>query len=149
MFINMPLFERNMADTCALCAIHTQDDRVVERGEEVYSIIPHAPLAEGHVMILPYRHARFEELTIYELLSLRDMAGRLKDRLMELDLTKPPMLVSMLDTRHASIPDHFHYHLIPSEVNMRKLLSHYDSSIPENRVLLESELERMARQLRT
>ena len=137
-----------MEENCQLCVIHQQTYLVVSRTDYVYSIIPHAPLVPGHVMILPYSHTIFEELTPDELMELRDMSCQLKDQLVSKYPLTPPMLVSMMDTTHASIPRHFHSHLIPSPVNMRKLLQAYDPSILENEIRQPSELEMLAKQLR-
>jgi len=120
----------------------------VYKSENVYSIVPYAPMALGHVMILPYRHTRFEELNIEELLQLRDMSSRLKDKLVELYPTAPPLFVSVMDTSHASIPDHFHYHLIPSAVKLSELLAAYHHTDAKRVILPASELELMAQRLR-
>lgn len=137
-----------MEDDCKLCVLHQEENRVVYKAEKVYSIIPHAPMSVGHVMILPYRHTRFEELNIEELLQLRDMSGKLKDKLVELYPSTPPIFISVMDTAHASIPDHFHYHLIPSKTRFSELLAAYYGRSAERVILPESELELMAQRLR-
>ncbi len=138
-----------MKDTCALCTIpQEQENRVVYRFENVYSVIPHAPIMPGHVMILPYRHTRFEGLTMDELVELRDMSCQLKDRLLSLYPQTPPMFVSTMDTTHASIPEHFHYHLLPSKMKFSELLAAYHHTDAKRVILPASELELMANRLR-
>jgi diadenosine tetraphosphate (Ap4A) HIT family hydrolase len=133
---------------CYLCEGVNQDYRVVERNESVYSMIPIAPLVEGHVMILPRRHIKMEQLEAKEHIELSKILCKLKDKLVKLYHPKDPIISTLSDTIHASIPEHFHYHIFPSEVNMRGLMSAYDANIPENERLNESELERMAVMLR-
>jgi len=137
-----------MPSQCSLCTINQEDYRIVERAPKVYSIIPNAPFTPGHVMILPYRHTVFEGINGEELSQLRDMSCRLKGKLVALYPRTPPIFTSMLDTIHASVPDHLHFHLIPSPVNIIALLASYYKITPERRILPRSELEKLAQQLR-
>jgi len=110
-----------MKDDCPLCLIpDTKPAQLVERGKYVYAAIPYAPIEPGHVMILPYRHVLLERLNIEELVELRDMTCQLKDKLVGMYPDTQPMEVSMLNTVHASIPNHFHSHLIDAINSMPK-----------------------------
>jgi len=138
-----------MADDCPLCMIpDTKPAQLVEKGKYVYAAIPYAPIEPGHVMIVPYRHVRLKNLTPLELVELRDMTCFLEDKLVRLYPNNQPIDASMLGTKHASIPDHYHAHLIPSPANMNYLLAAYYGRSPERVILPESELEIMAQRLR-
>lgn len=135
---------------CGLCTGIYPENRhkQVEIGQLVYAMIPWEPLKEGHVMVLPKRHVKMEELNLPELAELRDLTVLLKDRLLQLYPTAPPYLLSAMDTPYASLPDHFHYHLFPLEQHIRVALSSYDLSFGKKLKASPSELEQMARQLR-
>lgn len=137
-----------MADDCGLCNAVFENYRVVRNTGLVYSVIPIAPLVEGHVMVLPIRHTRFQDMTkdeVYEAHQMIcDLIGKLKVRYP----AGHPLLGSVTDTDHAQIPDHGHYHLIPSSANFRTLMANYDPSIPRNKKLEQPELERLAVLLR-
>lgn len=133
---------------CPLCiAVVNEQYRFVREDDLVYAMIPIAPLMEGHVMVLPKRHTKMEDLTSEELESLNNMVADLKDKLKEMYPEKPPIIATLSDTKHAAIPEHFHYHIVPSEGKLRKLISTYHN-IAEDQKAEPSELEQMAMRLR-
>ena len=133
--------------SCALCTIVDETYRVVELGIRVYSIIPEAPVVEGHVMVVPRRHVLQQELNGDELMEINNMVVRLKDKLVQLYSQQHPLIVVSSDTSHASVPDHFHEHLVPSEVDLRYLMAKY-YGLPAKQRGLPSDLERRAKLLR-
>lgn len=134
---------------CGLCQGINEEYRIIQRTELVYALIPQEPMREGHLLILPQRHVKLEGLTLAELAQLRDVTVQIKDHLLHLYPSAPPYLYSVTDTPHASIPEHFHYHILPYEKNLRTVLSNYSpSSIRERQVAPRSELEQMALRLR-
>ena len=138
-------------NNCPLCLIPqdiAQQYRVVKINDLVYSVIPKEPLVEGHVLVLPRRHVCMRDLTAEESLALNMEIDALKEKLVDLYPTTPPFIAAMSDTKHASIPEHLHYHLVPFAVGLRTLIHGYDSHIPERRVAEHSEIERMASLLR-
>ena len=135
-------------EDCPFCDLGSQEKYIVYQTAHAYSLIPLAPLLEGHVMVLPKRHTTMEDLTSDELREINDMLFRLKEHLKRLYPSNPPLIATTTDTRHSSRPGHFHYHLIPSEVNLRVLWSTYYEEVPENKRLDDSELGRMAKKLR-
>lgn len=137
------------SNNCQLCKYADYKPRIVHETDLVYSMIPNAPLLEGHVLVLPKKHKIMQALSAEELMALADMTGSLKDKLKTLYPLKHPLLVSQMDTMHSTIPGHFHYHLIPSGVNIRELVANSDSSISSRKELPIRELERMAILLRT
>ncbi|MBI2666226.1 hypothetical protein HYX13_01300 [Candidatus Woesearchaeota archaeon] len=134
--------------SCNLCTAVNEEYRIVKKTDEAYAIIPLHPLVEGHVMILPKRHALLEELTAKELVELRDLVIILKNKLIDLYPERPPQLITDMNTFHASIPEHFHYHLVPNTYNFRTLLAAHDPAIPRKKEAVRSELEKMAKMLR-
>lgn len=136
-------------DDCGLCTSIYPENRhkQVHIGKVAYVMIPWEPLKEGHVLVLPQRHVRMEDLTIPELAELRDLTILMKERLLHLFPTAPPYLLSAMDTPYAAIPDHFHYHLFPLEHHIRTALAPYNPTFGERRRVSPSELEKMAHYL--
>jgi len=138
-------FDKN----CPLCTIPTEDSfRVVTENSKAYVGVPHAPLVEGHVMVLPKRHALLSNLDSEELACLQELIEKLKNKLINLYPKEPPMVYSVMDTQHASVPTHFHYHIIPVADNLRKIMARYYPKVQENEVLSDEELKRMADKLK-
>lgn len=133
---------------CGLCTAVNEDYRIIERTERAYSMIALTPLVEGHTMVLPRRHTKMEGLTPEELVEMNAMMTRIKDKQVALYPNMHPIIACLSDTQHSSISDHLHYHLIPSEANIRKLMATYDPNIPEHQRADPEELERMATLLR-
>ena len=133
--------------TCNLCTIVQEEYRVVALEERVYSIVPYTPLVEGHVMVVPRRHVWQHDLEADELREMNQMIVTLKNKLIVLYPQQHPLIWAASDTQHASIPDHFHYHLVPSAQNLRELISSY-FNIPVSREQPPADLERRARLLR-
>tara|TARA_Y100000310_G_scaffold165412_1_gene165143 strand:- start:1493 stop:1906 length:414 start_codon:yes stop_codon:yes gene_type:complete len=134
---------------CPLCYTEVEGSRIVYSTHNVYSMIPIAPLVEGHAMILPKSHKKFEDVSSEELNEMKDMLTTLKDRLVSSYHDKHPIIVTLTDTDHSSVKDHFHYHIIPSSGNIRQLMAKFDESVSENERLDLSRLEEMAILLRT
>lgn len=138
-----------MMNECGLCTAAGDTYRQVQLEELVYAMIPREPMREGHLLLLPKRHAKMEDLTLSELAQLRDLAVMMKNRLLKLYPSEPPYLYSVMDTPHASIPEHFHYHCLPFRPNLRTVLAFYaPSAIQERRTAPRSEIEHMALKLR-
>ncbi len=134
---------------CPLCEIPEKEQyRVVRNNDLVYAAIPYAPITEGHVMVLPKRHTRLRQLIPEELVSLNETIEDLKDRLVELFPERHPFISTMSDTKHASVPQHGHYHLLPSKYNLRVLYDCRDQRILSNEPVERSILEEMALRLR-
>ncbi len=134
---------------CPLCEIPEKEQyRVVRNNDLVYAFIPHNPVTEGHVIVLPKRHTLLRQLTSTELVSLNGVIEDLKDRLIELDPKRHPIISTTSDTRYASVPAHCHYHLMPSMYSLRVLYECRDQRILSSTPLEKSILERMAQQLR-
>ena len=126
---------------CPLCEAVNDERRLVYATMSIY------PVTEGNVLVLPKRHTKMEGLSIFEMHELNDVCCDMKGRLLKLYPDMPPFLYSALDT-HASVPEHFHYHLIPSEMDVRKLMVAY-TSIETDKVDVDiSKLEKIAMRLR-
>ena len=99
-------------------------------------------------MVLPLKHVKMEDLDPEEVLGLHSMVAKLKTRLVELYPDRHPTILTYADTMHASIPEHYHIHLIPTDVKIRQLISNYNPSISEREAKEASELERMAKKIK-
>ena len=136
---------------CALCEIPSREEeqgRIIHDTGLVYSIMNFEPLHQGHVMVIPRRHARLGSLTHAENYEFSLELLHLTNRLLELYPSEPPITWSVSDTPHASIPGHFHYHIAPSAAGMRDLMAGYYPKVSfRQRAHLEY-LEQMAVRLR-
>jgi diadenosine tetraphosphate (Ap4A) HIT family hydrolase len=108
---------------CGLCKGKEEKELIILENELATSFIPFAPLSKGHVLILPKRHALYEDLTKEEHLSIVEISCKLKDRLKVLMPNQQPLLFSVTDTNHGTIPEHMHFHLVPSKYNIRELIA--------------------------
>lgn len=133
---------------CPLCEIMNEKYRLITRNDVVYATIPIEPIVEGHVMVAPIRHTLMEDLKAEELVAMNHCVANLKNRLVELYPRHHPTIVTYADTDHASVPSHYHIHLIPSDVRIRTLISNYNKGLPEREVKDKAELERMAEKIR-
>ena len=131
---------------CPICYSNKVDDPgFVCENTSAYAFVPTSPILLGHLLILPKRHAKLSDLTEIELLDIQQLIEKMKVTLLKLAEALPeikghePMLVSMMDTMHASIPEHFHFHLIPSKNKIRDLIESY--STKENIFILRNDLQ--------
>ena len=137
-----------MKENCPLCYIMEEKFRLVAQGNKVYASIPLQPIIEGHVMVAPNRHTTMDEMCNEEITELHDFVTGLKTKLMEFYPEKHPTIFAYADGDHASIPTHYHVHLVPSEVKMRVFMSNYNPDIELGKEATKSELEKMAELLR-
>ena len=135
-------------DDCPLCKIWREAYRLIADDGLVYATVPKEPLVEGHVMVVPKRHTTMDGLKPDELVGMNAMITGLKTRLMELYPDGHPTIFTYDGGKHASVPDHLHYHLVPSPVKFRRLLAVYDPNVHEGKELERPELERMAKKIR-
>ena len=133
---------------CGLCDAAEEEYRIVKKSKHFYCAVPMTPLVEGHLMIVPLRHVKLEDLHSEELLELQVMLVNIKDKLVEKYPDTPPLIVTHSNATHASIPDHFHYHIAPSKACLRELMSTYNPEIPKNKQASHEELKRLARLLK-
>lgn len=130
---------------CKLCQAYAEEKyRVVHVGKKVFSMIPIAPLREGHIMVLPIRHTNYNLLNDEEMVEAHRLLVKIKDKLKQRNPDMPPLIETATDTKHASIPEHAHWHIIPSPVNIRELVAHHDPTVHKNKTLDSRELWRMA-----
>tara|TARA_Y100000310_G_scaffold345402_1_gene464523 strand:- start:31066 stop:31497 length:432 start_codon:yes stop_codon:yes gene_type:complete len=135
-------------EDCSLCTIIHEKYRVVQTSDLVYSVIPHAPLFDGHVMVLPKSHSKMKDLCMQETYELNNMIYTLKDTLVRMYPDNHPFIFTLGDTDHASISEHLHYHLVPSKVGIRTLTSTYYQLDSKYEVAPEDVLTNMATKLR-
>ena len=134
---------------CGLGHGINEEYRLVQRTDLAYAMVPQEPIREGHILVVPKSHAKLENLTLAELDQIRNLIVEVKNRIIQLFPTAPPYLYSVTDTPHASIPDHFHFHLLPYEESLRTVLAQHSPSLARERQKASvSELERMALRLR-
>jgi len=85
-----------------------------------------------------------KDLSANEVLAINQLLIYVKEKLVTLYPSRPPLISTHSDTNHASIPGHFHYHIIPSGGNLEKIMSQYDPLIYKKERKTPKELERRA-----
>ncbi|MBI2669519.1 hypothetical protein HYX14_06790 [Candidatus Woesearchaeota archaeon] len=136
---------------CALCEIPSREEdqgRIIRVTNLAYSVMNYEPLMEGHALVIPRRHTRLGDLTLKEACAINEELVSLTDRLLALYPHAPPIIWTVSDTPHASIPSHFHYHIIPSEVGVRNLMANFYPHISSRKRAEKEELEQIASKLR-
>ncbi len=139
-----------MDTNCGLClAVHETYRIVNSIGGIAYSLIPLTPMVEGHAMVIPVAHKQMKDLSANEIFAINKLLVYLKEKLVALYPSRPPIISTHSDTSHASIPGHFHYHVIPSNGNLEKIMSGYDSLVYKKEGKAFEELEIRAARLRS
>ncbi len=133
--------------SCNLCSSLNDKYLIVRENKLAIAFLPISPLNKGHIMILPKRHVTLENLTSKESKAVSDILIRIKSKLKGLFPQEHPIIVTLTDTNHSSIQDHFHYHILPSKDNLRKIFSGY-YNLDENKKLSKEELTKIAKKLR-
>lgn len=105
---------------CELCKAVDEDYRVVYRDEYVVVVTNYEPLKQGHVMVMPIRHAeQMSDLTADEAYAFLQAADRSMWAITKL-CADPPLYV-VNGWQHRSQP-HLHAHVVPSKMHLRSLL---------------------------
>jgi ATP adenylyltransferase len=100
-------------DRCIFC--DPDPARVVERGEQCFTILNNYPYAPGHVMVAPARHVgALDELTPGEMLELMQLARRTVAA-QRTAMTPDGFNVGLNlgKVAGAGIADHLHLHVVP------------------------------------
>ena len=108
-----------------MCDALHQDYRIIERNDYCFSIVNAFPLKDGHLMVLPRRHViEMAELSEIESKSMFEMMNvvylKLEKRYLE-------GVVLFKNGRGHLSQEHLHFHLLPSKVGLRKLVSSYEA----------------------
>jgi ATP adenylyltransferase len=106
-------------DGCVFCARAARPDDaanfIVHRGDTCFVILNAFPYANGHLMVLPYRHvARLAEMTAGEHAEMMTLAARMTETL---DRVSSPdgynVGMNLGGAAGAGIADHLHLHVVP------------------------------------
>ncbi len=138
-----------MKKECHLCKAVGLKKLFVDENKYAIAFLPVAPLREGHILVLPRRHISYEKLTKEEHQSVAELVSVLKDELKNIFPNEPPLVVTLTDTIHSSIRNHFHFHLVPSRYNLRKLIAKAAPNIKENERIGLRELEEMTEKIKS
>lgn len=106
--------------SCTLCETRTQEPgRVVYQDEHVFVLVNIEPIKDGHVMILPVRHAeQLSDLTPEESQAFLKTIDKCMSTVTQHFQETPMCLVN--GWRYRSQP-HLHAHVLPSKKNLRGL----------------------------
>ena len=107
---------------CVLCeSLEKEPHRVVYRDAFVFVLVNIEPIKDGHVMILPIRHAeQLKDLTPEESSAFLKAIDQCMTAVTESYGETPMCLVNGLKFRTQA---HLHAHVIPSKKNLRGLYS--------------------------
>ena len=133
--------------SCELCsAFVNEKNRVIVNDEHVFVVPIIEPIKEGHVMIIPIRHAEnLSDLTPDEAKSFLTAINRVMDAVKAAYGETPMLLVNGWEYR--SQP-HLHAHVLPSKTNLRGLYAASEGIVGRNRASVE-ELTAMADKIRS
>lgn len=106
--------------SCVLCETRIQESgRVVYQDEHVFVLVNIEPIKDGHVMILPVRHAeQLSDLTPEESQAFLKMIDKCMSTVTQHFQETPMCLVN--GWKYRSQP-HLHAHVLPSKKNLRGL----------------------------
>ena len=110
---------RERGSGCILCELAARgDDRkrlVLHRGKNCYAVLNRFPYNNGHIMVVPYKHAgelsSLEPGDYSEMLSICSHAVRIMRERMEADGFNMGLNIGAV--AGAGITDHIHMHLVP------------------------------------
>lgn len=133
--------------SCELCnAFVNEKSRVIVSDDHVFVVPIIEPIKEGHVMVMPIRHAEnLGDLTADEARAFLAAINRVMDAVKQAYGETPMLLVNGWEYR--SQP-HLHAHVLPSKTNLRGLYAASEGSVGRNRASIE-ELTAMADKIRS
>jgi len=133
--------------SCELCdAFANEKNRVIASDEHVFVVPIIEPIKEGHVMVIPIRHAEnLGDLTPDEARAFLTAINRAMNAVKEAYGETPMLLVNGWEYR--SQP-HLHAHVLPSKTNLRGLYAASEGIVGRNRASVE-ELTAMADKIRS
>ena len=138
-----------MGEKCGLCLVPQETYRIICSIDAIaYAVIPTTPIVEGHAMVLSAAHKKMEDLCSEELLAINKLLVYIKEKQEKLYPAQPPLIATHSDTKHGSIPEHFHYNLIPTTGNLEAIMSGYNHLVYKKELWDPKELERRAHLLR-
>ena len=107
---------------CVLCdSLVNERDRILYQDPHIFVLINVEPIKDGHVMILPIRHAEnLKDLTAEEAQAFLKAIDRCMLALTEAYEETPMCLMNGWKYRTQS---HLHVHVLPSKKNLRGLYS--------------------------
>lgn len=106
--------------SCVLCdSLVHETDRIVFKNEHVFVLVNLEPLKDGHLMILPIRHAeQLGDLTPEEAQAFLQTIDRCMAAVTETHQETPMCLVNGWNFR---TQPHLHAHVLPSKYGLRGL----------------------------
>ncbi len=133
---------------CVFCAaLTTETDRIIYRDEHVFVILNIEPVKEGHLMILPIRHAeQLQDLTATEAQAFLKTTDQCLQVIANSYEDAPVCIVN--GWKHRSQP-HLHAHVIPSKTGLRGLFKNSEGLSDERVRLASDQLKPVADKLRS
>lgn len=132
---------------CVLCdSLEKERGRIVYQDEHVFVLVNIEPIKDGHVMILPVRHAQdLKDLDPNKSAAFLKAIDRCMHAVTELFSDPPMCFVNGWSFRTQA---HLHAHVLPSKQGLRGLFSSSEGTEKRRRVD-DALLEEMATRLKT
>lgn len=112
---------------CGLCATYTEEYRIVAKNSDAVSAVITNPLNEGHLIILPRRHAlTLQDLTSDEARALNEVLY-MSQQILASKFPDRPSVFGMQTGRHSTQP-HIHYQMFPSDAHLRLMYAASNNS---------------------
>lgn len=105
---------------CPLCSVLKEKNaQYLTENNLAFAMLNFAPIAEGHVMILPKRHIfDLADMTAEESKAVNDLMNQMMNRLDEMYGINP--VVTINGARYRT-QEHLHIHIIPTDGDYRDL----------------------------
>jgi len=105
-------------DKCVFCSIleseQDEENLVLQRGEKTFVVMNRYPYINGHLMVVPKRHAgEIEELTDEEMLELFKNTQKMVKVLRAFNPEGFNIGVNIGRIAGAGVPGHIHIHVVP------------------------------------
>ncbi len=132
--------------SCVLCdSFANEKERVIFQDQHVFVLVNIEPIKDGHVMILPIRHAeQLRDLTPEESQAFLQAIDRCMLAVTKLYQETPMCLVNGWSYR---TQPHLHAHVLPSKKNLRGLYASAEG-LEERKRADEATLKQIAERLR-
>lgn len=130
---------------CVLCSIlEREQDRIVYQDESVFVCMNHAPLKQGHLMVLPKRHAeRLNDLTAEESVAYNVAVERAMETVKSWCGSEVLMSLNGWEYRSQT---HLHVHIVPATDGIRGYFAKKDG-VPQNERSEDKQLALLAQEL--
>ena len=104
---------------CAFCDAAVLDRQEVFRGEFASILLTHKAIADGHLLVIPHRHAeRYEELTGVEMREIGELVGKAQSAARSIFGAEEYLVLQKNGRGVGQTVPHVHIHVIPKTADI-------------------------------